>query len=262
MNRLIQGALLCGAMLLPAAALAQSESPSEPRARSHHRSHDDGERRHRSHRHRDASGDATADGGERRHRSRRHSSDEARADDAVRAHRSHRHRDSSGELRAGDDSRERRHRRRRERGSVNRAELALRAPDVVPQDLSDMVGALRRMRVDAVRAPRNDADRSARAAGTQVWFVLPGCRSTTPATAEAACPVDRVEVEAVGGTGAVLLDPRFDVAAEGDGPRVRAFTIRGAPVVRVQLVGPANEVRLESVVDGGRFAELPVFAAR
>lgn len=134
------------------------------------------------------------------------------------------------------------------------------APQVVAQDVSSMVNMLRRLRIYVVRAPVGATDFGALGAGTQFWFVLPSCRPAQPDDPRDYCPIDRLEVAALG-TGSVHAG-RMVTVLDGQIPRrVQAFVAEaGTSLVRVRLYTPQGQMRYESVVSASALGELPPVA--
>ena len=140
------------------------------------------------------------------------------------------------------------------------AQPAPTAPQVVAQDVSSMTNMLRSLRIYVVRAPAGATDFGVLGAGTQFWFVLPSCRPPQPDDPRDFCPIDRLEVAALG-TGSVHAG-RMVTVMDGQIPRrVQAFVAEpGTDLVRVRLITPQEQVRYESVVTASSLAGLPTVA--
>ena len=95
--------------------------------------------------------------------------------------------------------------------------------------------------------------------GEQLWFVLPSCRAVSPEDERRdPCPIDRLEVSAVGG-GAVRVG-RMTTTLDGEVPRrVQAVAVEaGTRIVRVRMVTPSGNTRFDGVIRVADFGELPV----
>lgn len=131
--------------------------------------------------------------------------------------------------------------------------------EVIPVPVSAVDGMLRRMRVFLFVAP---AGTGAYGLGTlgrgrRLWALLPSCRTTNPDDDREPCPVDRVTVEAVMRGNVNAGTPTF-LGGSADARRVQSFVVEdSAPRVRLRVLGPANRVRYEAVVESERLADLP-----
>ncbi|MDB4929745.1 MAG: hypothetical protein JWM10_2229 [Myxococcaceae bacterium] len=131
--------------------------------------------------------------------------------------------------------------------------------EVIPVPVSAVDGMMRRMRVFLFTAPPTSGafGIGALGRGRRIWALLPSCRTTNPDDDREPCPVDRVTVEAVMRGNVNAGTPTF-LGGQADGRRVQSFVVEdSAPRVRVRVLGPANRVRYEAVVEADRLADLP-----
>jgi hypothetical protein len=133
------------------------------------------------------------------------------------------------------------------------------APELVPQEIADFRSMLRRLRIYLLHAGQGTRHFGDLGDGEQLWFVLPSCR-TVAAEDERRdpCPIDRLEVSAVGG-GAVRVG-RMTTVLDGEVPRrVQAVVVeRGVRVIRVRMVTPLGNTRFDGVIRVADLGELPV----
>lgn len=132
-------------------------------------------------------------------------------------------------------------------------------PELVAQDVTDLTAMLRRMRIYMLHAGRGANAFGALGEGEQLWFVLPSCRPNDPNDLRRnACPIERLEVTAVGG-GAVNAG-QMTTVMHGEVPRrVQAFVVAdGTPMLRVRLIGPNGSTRFEGVIRMSQVNDLPV----
>ncbi|MFO0605548.1 MAG: hypothetical protein U0324_20370 [Polyangiales bacterium] len=131
------------------------------------------------------------------------------------------------------------------------------APMLVPADVTTMQSNLRRLWIYVLYGPEQSRAFGAEGAGARVWFVLPSCRPQDVGDPVAACPIERIELEARG-EGAVRAAPMTTVL-DGEVPRrVQAFVV--SPETRllsVRLVNQRGVVRYEGVVEAPQLRELP-----
>jgi hypothetical protein len=131
--------------------------------------------------------------------------------------------------------------------------------ELIPVPVSAVDGMMRRMRVFLFTAPATSGafGIGALGRGRRVWALLPSCRTTNPDDDREPCPVDRVTVEAVIRGNVNAGTPTF-IGGQADGRRVQSFVVEdSAPRVRVRVLGPADRVRYEAVVEADRLADLP-----
>lgn len=132
-------------------------------------------------------------------------------------------------------------------------------PELVPQEIADFRSMLRRLRIYLLHAGRGTRHFGDLGDGEQLWFVLPSCRAVAAEDERRdPCPIDRLEVSAVGG-GAVRVG-RMTTVLDGEVPRrVQAVVVEaGTRVVRVRMVTPSGNTRFDGVIRVSDFGELPV----
>lgn len=132
-------------------------------------------------------------------------------------------------------------------------------PELVAQDVTDLTAMLRRMRIYMLHAGRGANAFGALGEGEQLWFVLPSCRPNDPNDLRRnACPIERLEVTAVGG-GAVNAGPMTTVM-HGEVPRrVQAFAVAdGTRMLRVRLIASNGATRFEGVIRVSQLNDLPL----
>lgn len=130
--------------------------------------------------------------------------------------------------------------------------------EVIPVPVSAVDGMLRRMRVFLFTAPPASTafGIGALGQGRRIWALLPSCRTVNHDDDREPCPVDRVTVEAVIRGNVNAGTPTF-IGGVADGRRVQSFVVEpGAPRVRLRVLGPANRVRYEAVVEADRLVDL------
>jgi hypothetical protein len=130
--------------------------------------------------------------------------------------------------------------------------------EVIPEPVSAVDGMLRRMRVYLFIAPPASPafGVGALGQGRRIWALLPSCRTTNPDDDREPCPVDRVTLEAVIRGNVNSGTPTF-LGGVADGRRVQSFVVEpSAPRVRLRVLGPANRVRYEAVVEADRLGDL------
>lgn len=130
--------------------------------------------------------------------------------------------------------------------------------EVIPVPVSAVDGMLRRMRVFLFTAPAGSSayGLGTLGAGRRLWALLPSCRTHNPDDDRDPCPVDRVTVEAVMRGNVNAGTPTF-LGGSADARRVQSFVVEAsAPRVRLRVLGPANRVRYEAVVEAERLADL------
>ncbi len=132
------------------------------------------------------------------------------------------------------------------------------AAETVPMGASELVGALRRMRVYLFQAPAgSDAFGAAvLGPGRQVWFLLPSCHVAAADDTHAPCSVDHVELDVV--HGASLQGTAPQIVMDGEvSRRVQAFALPPQTEnVRVRLVGPTGDARYEAVFRAAEVREV------
>lgn len=132
-------------------------------------------------------------------------------------------------------------------------------PELVALDVTEMTSMLRRMRIYLLHAGRGANAFGALGEGEQLWFVLPSCRTNDPDDLRRnACPIDRLEVTAVG-PGAVNAGAMTTVM-HGEVPRrVQAFVVAdGTRMLRLRLISPNGSTRFEGVIRVSQLNDLPV----
>lgn len=130
--------------------------------------------------------------------------------------------------------------------------------EVIPVPVSAVDGMLRRMRVYLFTVPPTSSAYGVGALGQgrRIWALLPSCRTTNPDDDREPCPVDRVTVEAVIRGNVNAGTPTF-LGGQADARRVQSFVVDpAAPRVRLRVLGSANRVRYEAVVEAERLPDL------
>lgn len=94
------------------------------------------------------------------------------------------------------------------------------------------------------------------AAGQHLWVLLPSCREPDPDGPREPCPVGRVTVETMAGTGVVAsTEPMPAVAGQAQGRRVQSFSIPPTVTqVRVKILRRDDGVRYEVNLEVGQFS--------
>lgn len=94
--------------------------------------------------------------------------------------------------------------------------------------------------------------------GDRVWALLPSCRAPNPDDPRDPCPVGRVTIEVVTGTGEVQSVGPTDVVSAPNARRVQSFVIPAtADVIRIKLLRNDGTLRYEAAVHREQLGNLP-----
>jgi hypothetical protein len=96
--------------------------------------------------------------------------------------------------------------------------------------------------------------------GHRVWALLPSCRQPNPDDPRDPCPVGRVVMEVISGTGSVASTEPQTIGNAPDARRVQSFVIpQGIEQLRIKILRHSDEhVRYEAAVDAAQLHQLPV----
>jgi hypothetical protein len=94
--------------------------------------------------------------------------------------------------------------------------------------------------------------------GDRVWALLPSCRQPNPDDPRDPCPVGRVTIEVITGTGQVQSVGPTDVATTPNARRVVSFVIpRTVDVIRMKILKNDGTMRYEAAVHREQLTNLP-----
>lgn len=94
--------------------------------------------------------------------------------------------------------------------------------------------------------------------GDRVWALLPSCRAPNPDDPRDPCPIGRVVIEVVTGTGQVQTVGPTDVVTAPNARRVQSFVIpTTADVIRIKLMRNDGTLRYEAAVHREQLHNLP-----
>ncbi|MBL8679806.1 MAG: hypothetical protein JNK05_11600 [Myxococcales bacterium] len=94
--------------------------------------------------------------------------------------------------------------------------------------------------------------------GDRVWALLPSCRQPNPDDPRDPCPVGRVTIEVITGSGEVQSVGPTDVATTPNSRRVMSFVIpASADVIRMKILKNDGTMRYEAAVHRAQLVNLP-----
>lgn len=96
--------------------------------------------------------------------------------------------------------------------------------------------------------------------GQRVWVLLPSCRQPNPDDPTDPCPVGRVTMEVITGSGSISVgEPRnLDAPSVQASRRVQAIVVPpGVQQVRIKILRHDDTVRYEAAVDAAQLHNLP-----
>jgi hypothetical protein len=92
-----------------------------------------------------------------------------------------------------------------------------------------------------------------------VWALLPSCRQPNPDDPRDPCPVGRVVIEVVSGTGTVQASDPHTLTTSPDARRVQAFVVPNTvEQVRLRILRHDDALRWEAAVDVAQLHNLPL----
>lgn len=93
--------------------------------------------------------------------------------------------------------------------------------------------------------------------GYRLWALLPGCRRPNPDDPRDPCPVGRVAVEVISGSGTVQITEPQTVTDSPDARRVQSILIPNTVTqVRFRILRPNDSVRYEAAVESAQLPQL------
>lgn len=85
--------------------------------------------------------------------------------------------------------------------------------------------------------------------GDRVWALLPSCRAPNPDDPRDPCPVGRVTIEVITGSGQVQTLGPTDVVTQPNARRIQSFVIPAtADIIRIKLLRNDGSMRYEAAV--------------
>jgi hypothetical protein len=94
--------------------------------------------------------------------------------------------------------------------------------------------------------------------GDRVWALLPSCRAPNPDDPRDPCPVGRVTIEVLTGSGQVQSVGPVDVVSAPNARRVMSFVIpTSADVIRMKILRNDGTMRYEAAVHREQLVNLP-----
>lgn len=134
------------------------------------------------------------------------------------------------------------------------------APRHISIPVGEAVHMMNRLRVYPLRAPDGATafGLGTLGPGQHLWVLLPSCRQPNPDDPRDPCPVGRVTIETMAGTGAVQsTEPMPVVAGQTEGRRVQSFSVpAGVTQVRVKILRRDDAVRYEVNIEATQLHHL------
>jgi hypothetical protein len=94
--------------------------------------------------------------------------------------------------------------------------------------------------------------------GDRIWALLPSCRAPNPDDPRDPCPVGRVTIEVLTGSGQVQTYGPVDVVPQPNARRVQSFVIPPtAEIIRIKLLRNDGTLRYEAAVHRQQLGNLP-----
>ena len=147
-------------------------------------------------------------------------------------------------------------RRRRPRGpAVTAAPTEMRT---IPIPAMDAYNMFQRMRVWIFTPPEGATQFGLGATpGARVWALLPSCQSAREDGRDP-CPVDRVTIEMITGTGQIQSVGPTDLTVTAGGRRVMSFVVPlSVEIARLKIMKSDGSVRYEAAVHTSALHNLP-----
>lgn len=157
-------------------------------------------------------------------------------------------------------------RRRRVRGSpaVTASTSSVQqneVPQVASIPVLEAYGMAQRMRVWLFTPPPgvNAWGLSELGSGHRLWALLPSCRQPRPDDPRDPCPIGRVAIEVLRGSGQVQSTEPRTLTSSPDARRVQAFVVpTTVEQVRIKILRRDESVRWQAAVDVSELGQLPV----